>query len=512
MSSIECEEIDASSYEFEKTDDKITKLMAERDRLNSLNRDLTLDYDVTKRQLKLRSVFLTEKKASLKNRLNSVRQQMVESEAGDEALSKANAEHANASKLVERVKSELEKIYSDLADTVSSLYDFSTPEDNSGLVRKVNLLKTSIAHRKKKLESAKSENKELNDKLELLNQNEEILMNMRNDFSSKAALAEEKRLASLQILAEPIDDMSYEESVVKTLETDIQSLEEKSELMNNEIDGCDDSCLSMASLNTHRKRVLLAKKQALMKQRAIYENQERDYEIKKARKVTLGTDQVETAHVQTKLDDMAAKLSRMQNDINTKETETDRMCDENMAVRRKMIDEWTKKTNRIEELTSQLKENAKLSDDILHMNEQNADAKERLRSLDHRIAELHRRIANFERDRTRNNQTNSNIARHKAALQLKQQAVHEKDEELALRREELALEEQPLEALQEKVNARENEIVLLEDKVKEIGAKMELTVQTFHKEKEQFDELLRSIPMEQQDQFTGLVEFLSEMK
>jgi hypothetical protein len=70
---------------------------------------------------------------------------------------------------------------------------------------------------------------------------------------------------------------------------------------------------------------------------------------------------------------------------------------------------------------------------------------------------------------------------------------------------------EPMRELEAKVNAQSEQVARAEETTNEFGAAVERAVRRLHGEQEQLAELLKSIPQDECDQFSGLWPLLSDV-
>ena len=175
------------------------------------------------------------------------------------------------------------------------------------------------------------------------------------------------------------------------------------------------------------------------------------------------------------------------------------------------MERWTEKAKIVESLNQQVKEIDTLTANIMEASEDLDNAKDKHSTLEQTIAQIKRRIDNIKRDKSRNLESNSVIGRLRQRIKEKETALDEKEEEMDKRKKDLEKEESSLEGIEATVKVNDEKMAALDERVKELDAAVEKAVQELREERDILDQILKTIPIEQQDQFSGLQELLAEI-
>ena len=491
-------------------EENIKKLVAERDQLNSQIRDLTIQHDVMKRQIQTRTLLIDDKEKLVKQKVADAAQSKQEITACEQKNEQAKQDLDRSLKEIQTLRDKLDQKYREIADAMVQCSQPISKASQERTQRVINMLKESIAKRKESLSKTDVKSKELETRIVDLEREECELNQARNEIKERFTSVEAQRFEKLQVLAEPIDSLSYETSIAEMYDKDVASLEEKFLKMGkiDDDDSDDAQVMELERMNAQRKTQLSRRREILEQSKT--ELAQRDHiDVKKARKIALDVEKIQTDSVKSLVETMQERLLQRQQKVKEDEAEIDKLCEKNKEVRRDMTAKWQEKAELIDSLNQQIAELESLTADIHMLSEQNDVDAEKSRELEQKIAQLKRRIDNIERDKNRNQSTNSLIARLRKRLQDKQKAVDEMEAELNERREQLEIEEAPLNELEKATAEKETQVNDIEAQVKQTGAQVEATVKQFKDEKEKLDELLATLPNDEQDKLAELQALLA---
>ena len=491
-------------------EENIKKLVAQRDQLSSENRDLTVKHDVMKRQIQTRTLLIEDKEKFLKQKIEIAKESNKAVSDCERRNQQAKRDLEKAMNEIETLRSKLNEKYKEIADAMVACSQSSSSASHSRTLRMIEMLKESVEKRKASLSLSETKSHELQGQITDLENQERELIHMKADIKERASLIEAKKFEKLQILAEPIDTLAYETSIAEMYDKDVDSLEQKFLKMGkiDEDDTDESQTAELEQMNAHRRNQLNMRREVLESGKRELSQRE-VIGVKKARKIALDVEKIQTDSVKSLVETMQQKLLERQQKVKNEEAEIDLLCEKNKEIRKEMTSKWQEKAAKIDSLNQQIAERESLTTDILMLSEQNDNAKEKTHELAQKIAQLKRRIDNIERDKNRNQSTNSLIERLRKRLQEKQRSVDEMEEELNERREQLESEEAPLAELEKTAAEKEKQVNDLEIQVKQTGASVEKAVKIFKDEKEKLDEILSTLPNEEQDRLAELQALLA---
>lgn len=489
------------SGEYEDMEENIEFLVQEKDKLNRSIHQLTIEHDILRRQVQSRDLIIKQRKSVLMEKLKETRQQLLKSQHLDIENRQVKSTFDNINAQVQALKLQLDKKYKELAEMTAKSLEI--PPSSDPLLRRISMLQRSISLRKQHLNQVNNKVEKLNSQMEMLEQSERDLQASKESLAAKATLIEERRITQLHIIAEPIDSLEYEQALIREFDSDLQQLEAR---MNRMKDGEIEhpECFeSEALISTNRKRriVLNTKREALEKQRLLLESRNAEYEVVKAKKTHLVTEPVETENVQLYLNEISDKLEKRQVEVEAKEAEIDKLCEENSQIRKDIMDKWTEKTQSIKLLNQKLKEVETLAESIVETSEAIDNSKDALSSLQFQAGQIKRRIDNLKRDKTRNAEINSEINMLRKKAEQRQQASVDKDAELSQRSQALECEKESVSELGNHLKERDSVVLQMEENVKSYSGKIEEAFKSIKLEKNQLNDLLQKIPADQKDQF-----------
>lgn len=218
----------------------------------------------------------------------------------------------------------------------------------------------------------------------------------------------------------------------------------------------------------------------------------------------------ETENVQLYLNEISDKLGKRQIEVEAKEAEIDKLCEENSKIRKETMEQWAEKTRKIELLNQKVKEIESLTTSIVETSEAIDNSRDSLSSLQFQVGQIRRRIDNLMRDKTRNAARNSEINMLRKKVAEREQANSDKEAELAQRQQDLEDEKAVVDELEKEWEEKDSVVTEMEATAKNFSEKSEEAHKSVRLEKGYLNDLLQKIPFEQKDQFGFVQELIYE--
>ncbi|OHT12194.1 hypothetical protein TRFO_18092 [Tritrichomonas foetus] len=352
----------------------------------------------------------------------------------------------------------------------------------------------------------KNEYAKASQELEEVQKQEDMLFQEKLNLSEKERLIDTRRLQAMQMMADPIDSLSYEEEIVKDAERDAETTEKRFSAKNPILLDDDFSKeISTISLleneNSKRKAILDKKKESVENIKSSFPQNDINYSNKNPKKEkNLSAQQnISTTDMHNVVDQISQRLQKKQKEIDEQEREIDQLSAQNAISRKQKTKIYEEQMKKVEDLNKKCREIELLLLNIDEVGELNEEKRQTVSELETRIAQLKRRIDNAERDKNLNSSNNKQLQ----ILRQKYEDHKKEIEENAERINEMRLSIDELQKIVDEsgkaLKKRESDVVQLEDQLKVVEAKISQTVETLHNEEDKLDDLLKRMPNAQSE-------------
>jgi chromosome segregation ATPase len=489
-------------------DDPLSALLAQRERLSIELREAIIKHDVLKRKLMTQTPMITERRALVEQRREQVTAFLGQS-------SSIESRHATSASRYEELTTELDALKAKLASVYSQLADAAAQSLSQTPVRElpqrgghISFLRQTISDSRRRLAEASATRQQCEAQLAALLAAERGLSETQTELSAKAQELDERKQIAMRTLAEPAESLAGEDAITADLEAAVESLAQSLHTSKqDDVAVRDDDVRALDSQNRTR-RLLVSEKQKTVRQLRRAAKQRPTHIQTAPIKPRLNEARTfSTGNVESLVAETVMKMAEKQKEIERCEQEVER----NQAARKEMEKRLSDQTSEISSLNDDAAERRRLEAQIDEEAASTGRATELSAELTRKAAQLRRWCDNVERDRSRNARFNSVIEQLTRRLKQKAAEIVEKESELDERRRKLDAAKAPLVQLEAKANARGEQVARVEQTTNELGAAVEQAVRRLHAEQEQLAEVLKRIPQDESDQFSGLRQLLADV-
>lgn len=522
--------IDQFSQEYQRIETKIRDYQEKKDELSKIVHDQTLQYDISKRQHLSRIAVFNERLNSVTQRKKEMKSLKTDITSAESAYKEANESNSKVLKEVSQLKKSLENIYQEIAESLTQVYekDLNSNSDSSQkrILSSIDTLRKVIQNRNVHLMKIEELYSTASQKLSQIQKVGKQLIRKKQKLTEKESQIDSRRLQTLQIMAEPIDSLSYEEEVTKDVEKDAEnaqmriSAEQKFDsqiALQNEDDFSQElSEISQIENNNSKRKVILAKKKEYVEglKKTISKTQNSPNSERSPRKISprkkpASPNVLNNNDMHTVVEQISQRLQKKQKEITELEKSIDELSAKNALWRKSKAKEWDEKIKKIEELSKQFHEVQSFMLAINEIKEQIEEEKQTSLDLESRIAQIKRRMDNVERDKNLNNNNNKNLQNIRKLYEEHKQEIEENQQRLEEMRESVSELEKSVKESEERYRKEEINTIKLEENVKKLEEKISTIVNKVHTEENQLDDLLKKMPKDQTKQFRDFRELFN---
>lgn len=520
---------DQFSQDYQRIEAKIRDYQEKKDELSKIVHDQTLQYDISKRQHQARVAVFNERLNSVTQRKKDMKNLKTDLAHAESAYKEANESNNKVSEEVTQLKDSLESIYKEIAESLTKAYEKDL-NDNSNLFQKrilssIETLKKVIQNRNIHMMKIEELYSTATQKLSQIQKVGKQLNRKKQKLIEKESQIDSRRLQTLQIMAEPIDSLIYEEEVAKEAERDAQSAEKRisadqklySQITPQSEEEYSQEVSEIAQIenDNSKRKVILAKKKeyvaelkkSVSKSQNSPSSEKSPKKISPRKKVVSPTQNNNEMH--SVVEQISQRLQKKQKELDEEERAIDELSAKNALWRKNKTKEWEDKIKKMEELSKQFHEIQSLLLSISEIKEQIDEKKQTSMDLESKIAQIKRKMDNVERDKNFNNNNNKNLQSIRKRYEEHKLEIEQNSQRIEEMRENVNELEKDVKDAEERYRKEEINTIKLEESVKKLEEKIASIVNKVHTEENQLDDLLKKIPKEQSKQFRDFREIFN---
>lgn len=521
--------VDQFSQDYQRIETKIRDYQEKKDELSKIVHDQTLQYDISKRQYQSRVAVFNERLNSVTQKKKEMKNLKIDLAQAESAYKEANESNVKISKEVKKLKDSLETIYKEIADSLTKGYEKDLNENlNSSqkrILSSIETLKKVIQNRNIHMMKIEELYSTASQKLSQIQKVGKQLTRKKQKLIEKESQIDSRRLQTLQIMAEPIDSLFYEEEVAKEVERDAENAEKRISaeqkfdsqfpIQNEEDYSRELTEIAQIENENSKRKVILSKKKEYVADlkksvlKAQNANSEKSPKKISPRKKPVSPSAPNSSEMHSVVEQISQRLQKKQKELDEEERTIDELSAKNALWRKNKTKEWEEKIKKMDELSKQIHEIQSFLLSINEIKEQIDEKRQTSLDLESKIAQIKRKIDNVERDKNFNNNNNRNLQNirkryeeHKKEIELNSQRIEEM-------RESVSELEKEVKESEERYRKEEINTIKIEENVKKLEEKIAAIVSKVHTEENQLDDLLKKIPKEQSKQFRDFREILN---
>lgn len=482
-------------------------------------RNKNIQIDFTRRKFQTIESSLNIRESFLLERKQDYTQDELDLEQAHAQLEEIEGKQYDTLQEIEDLKLELDDTYSKIAVEMNEEIKVSPIRNDIPLLTaSIEFLTNSIRNRSihllQKEEIISQKGKELED---IVKEENELKKNKQN-LDKQINQIDERRVHTTHILTEPIETLDYEEQTVQSLESDLQSIQEKYIAVVNET-GIEDPGALVAQIerleqqNIKRRTLFTRHKDAITAQTTILEKKlsenEREREKLENAKAKRAVEEMKKKekerklHEQNQLQDvnpqtLMEKIEQSQKEKQAKIDQITQQLDEvektYQQIRKQKEERWQRKMKRIDTYTRRLNKKEGIDLNINEMTEKVDDLKQQLATYTQQVEQLKRRKKASLSFKAQNNEITQNLQSFNEALESKKQKldiqqglIEDRKDALKDRTHEVNQIEKEVDETQRRTSELESEVDNLQTKINQVVAQM-------NEETEKLDTILASIP------------------
>ena len=498
--------VDQFSREYQRLEDSIKIYQEKKDKLSKLIREQELQFDIEKRKYLSHAAIFNEKISAARTRKKNISSQLPDFDSASRENNLAQLRNSKLLNEVDTLKKQLVVVYQKIADTLSQTFDSNVESEIPKLNSNISKLKKMIEQRNAQKLNNQQTYSSLQKNYEDIQKKEEEYNNLKNEINEKENQIDNRRIRALQIMAEPIDSLTYEEDMTKEAEKDANNAEERfsNKATINDIDFSNEleNVTQLESENTKRKAIITKKRISIAELKNSIKNINKldniitKNENKKDRKIEI-KDDIQTQDMHELVEQISLRLQKKQKEVDEEERKIDQLSAQNALLRKQKTYEWEQQMKKIEELNQNYHEIETLLLHISEVTEQNDEEKQTLSELETKIAQLKRRIENALRDQKSNSTNSQRLQMLREKYENRKKEVEENDKRIEEMKESYEELQNFVKDAEKGLKERESEVIKLEDQIKTIEVRVSETVQKLHDEESKLDDLLKKLPKEQ---------------